>query len=36
MEEWIKNPELIEADKDSEYAEVIDIPLEEITETLLC
>ena len=36
MEEWIKNPELMEADKDAEYAAVIDIPLEEITEPLLC
>ena len=36
MEEWIKNPELMEADHDAEYAAVIDIPLEEITEPLLC
>ena len=36
MEAWIKNPELMEADHDAEYAAVIDIPLEEITEPLLC
>ena len=36
MEEWIKNPELMEADNDAEYAAIIDIPLDEITEPLLC
>ena len=36
MEDWIKNPQLMEADEDAEYAAVIDIPLDEITEPLLC
>ena len=35
MEEWIKNPELLEPDADAEYAEVIEIDLNEITEPLL-
>jgi aconitate hydratase 2/2-methylisocitrate dehydratase len=35
MEEWIKNPELLEADKDAEYAAVIEIDLNEIKEPLL-
>ena len=35
MEEWIKNPELLEADKDAEYAEIIEIDLNEIKEPLL-
>tara|TARA_B100001057_G_scaffold98860_3_gene95549 strand:- start:8890 stop:11475 length:2586 start_codon:yes stop_codon:yes gene_type:complete len=36
MEKWIENPELIEADSDAEYAAIIEIPLEEVTEPLLC
>ncbi|GIS46943.1 MAG: hypothetical protein Ct9H90mP19_1800 [Gammaproteobacteria bacterium] len=36
MEEWIKNPVLMEADSDAEYAAIIDIPLDEVTEPLLC
>ena len=36
MEEWIKDPQLMEADKDAEYAAIINIPLDEITEPLLC
>ncbi|MBK86284.1 MAG: bifunctional aconitate hydratase 2/2-methylisocitrate dehydratase [Flavobacteriaceae bacterium] len=36
MEEWVKNPELMEADKDAEYAAIIDIKLSEITEPFLC
>ena len=36
MEKWIENPVLMSADKDAEYAAVIDIPLEEINEPLLC
>jgi aconitate hydratase 2/2-methylisocitrate dehydratase len=36
MEKWIENPELMEADKDAEYAAIIEIPLEEIDEPLLC
>ncbi|MDC0453747.1 bifunctional aconitate hydratase 2/2-methylisocitrate dehydratase [Gammaproteobacteria bacterium] len=35
MEEWIENPELLEPDADAEYAEVIEIDLNEITEPLL-
>ena len=35
MEEWLDNPELMEADADAEYAEVIEIDLAEITEPLL-
>jgi len=36
MEEWIANPELMEADADAEYAEVIEIDLAEIREPVLC
>ncbi len=35
MEEWIKNPQLLEADKDAEYAEIIEIDLNDIKEPLL-
>ena len=35
MEEWIKNPELLEPDKNAEYTEIIEIDLNEITEPLL-
>ena len=35
MEEWMKNPELLEPDKNAEYAEIIEIDLNEITEPLL-
>jgi len=35
MQEWLKNPELISADADAEYAEVIEIDLNEIKEPLL-
>jgi aconitate hydratase 2/2-methylisocitrate dehydratase len=35
MEEWIKNPELLEPDENAEYAEIIEIDLSEITEPLL-
>ena len=35
MEDWIKNPELLEADKDAEYAAVIEIDLNQIKEPLL-
>ena len=36
MEEWIANPELMEADKDAEYVETIEIDLAEINEPILC
>jgi aconitate hydratase 2/2-methylisocitrate dehydratase len=35
MKEWLKNPELLEADSDAEYAAVIEIDLSEITEPIL-
>ena len=35
MEEWITNPELLEPDENAEYAEIIEIDLNEITEPLL-
>ncbi|EKE71415.1 bifunctional aconitate hydratase 2/2-methylisocitrate dehydratase [Gallaecimonas xiamenensis] len=36
MEEWIANPELMEADADAEYAEIIEIDLADIKEPILC
>ncbi|WP_088329938.1 bifunctional aconitate hydratase 2/2-methylisocitrate dehydratase [Lacimicrobium sp. SS2-24] len=36
MEEWLANPELMRADKDAEYAEVIEIDLDEIKEPIVC
>ena len=36
MEEWLANPSLMRADKDAEYAEVIEIDLSEIKEPVLC
>ena len=35
MQDWIESPELLEADKDAEYAEIIEIDLNEIKEPLL-
>lgn len=35
MEEWLANPTLMEADGDAEYAEIIDIDLNEITEPIV-
>ncbi len=35
MEAWLKNPELMEADADAEYVEVIEIDLNDIQEPLL-
>ena len=35
MRAWIENPELLEADKDAEYAAVIEIDLNEIKEPIL-
>jgi len=35
MKAWLANPELLERDADAEYAEVIEIDLNEITEPLL-
>ncbi len=35
MQDWIANPELLEADADAEYAAVIEIDMSEITEPIL-
>jgi aconitate hydratase 2/2-methylisocitrate dehydratase len=35
MEAWLANPQLLEADKDAEYKEIIEIDLDQITEPLL-
>ncbi|TDF39378.1 bifunctional aconitate hydratase 2/2-methylisocitrate dehydratase [Alteromonadaceae bacterium M269] len=36
MEEWLEKPELMQADADAEYAEVIEIDLNDIKEPILC
>ena len=36
MEEWLANPELMEADKDAEYKAVIEIDLADIDEPIVC
>ncbi len=36
MEEWLANPELLEADADAEYAEVIEINMDDIVEPIIC
>jgi len=36
MEAWLANPQLLAADADAEYAEVIEIDLSEVTEPVLC
>jgi aconitate hydratase 2/2-methylisocitrate dehydratase len=36
MEEWLDNPELLEADADAEYKAVIEIDLAEVTEPVVC
>ncbi|MEQ5236742.1 bifunctional aconitate hydratase 2/2-methylisocitrate dehydratase [Proteus terrae] len=36
MEKWLKDPQLLEADTDAEYAAVIEIDLNEIKEPILC
>lgn len=36
MQEWLANPELMTADKDAEYAYVIEIDLADIKEPILC
>ncbi len=35
MREWLNNPELLEADSDAQYAAVIEIDLDQITEPIL-
>jgi len=36
VQAWLDNPNLLEADKDAEYAHVIEIDLNELTEPVLC
>ncbi|MDG2943728.1 bifunctional aconitate hydratase 2/2-methylisocitrate dehydratase [Exercitatus varius] len=36
MEEWLANPEMLEADADAEYAVVLEINMDEIKEPILC
>jgi aconitate hydratase 2/2-methylisocitrate dehydratase len=36
MEEWLANPTLMQADADAEYAEVVEINLDNIKEPILC
>ena len=36
MEDWLASPSLLEADTDAEYAEIVEIDLDQITEPLLC
>ena len=36
MEAWLANPQLIEADNDAEYAEIIEIDLADVKEPVLC
>ncbi len=36
MQEWLASPQLLEADANAEYAAVIEIDMNEITEPLLC
>jgi len=36
MEEWLENPSLMRADKDAEYAEVIEINMSDIKEPIVC
>jgi aconitate hydratase 2/2-methylisocitrate dehydratase len=36
MEEWLAKPELLEADKDAEYAAIIEIDLNELKEPVVC
>ena len=36
MEEWLANPWLLEADADAEYAEVIEINMDDIVEPIIC
>ena len=36
MEQWLADPKLLEADKDAEYAAVIEIDLDQIVEPIVC
>jgi aconitate hydratase 2 / 2-methylisocitrate dehydratase len=35
MEEWLANPQLMKADSDAEYAEIIEVDLDQVTEPLV-
>jgi aconitate hydratase 2 / 2-methylisocitrate dehydratase len=35
MEEWLANPQLMKADTDAEYAEIIEVDLDQVTEPLV-
>jgi aconitate hydratase 2 / 2-methylisocitrate dehydratase len=35
MEEWLANPQLMKADADAEYAEIIEVDLDQVTEPLV-
>ena len=36
MEEWLAQPELLSADDDAEYLEIIEIDLAEVNEPIVC
>lgn len=36
MEEWLANPQLLQADPDAEYVEILEIDLSQITEPIVC
>ena len=36
MEEWLKNPSMMRADADAQYAEIVEIDLADIKEPILC
>jgi len=36
MEQWLEDPRLLEADKEAQYHQIIDIDLNEIKEPILC
>lgn len=36
MEDWVADPKLLEADEDAQYAAIIEIDLNEITEPIVC
>ncbi len=36
MEEWLADPQLMEADADAEYTEILEIDLNQITEPIVC
>ena len=36
MEAWLKKPDLLEADNDAEYLEIIEINMDDIKEPIVC